>query len=393
MKREVIKLVGGLPSVLPTGGIRQMTKNDKVTKWKWSKFNNPARKDDLRLTHWQREEDINKDYEYAQFNKKINIIEFSKEEYEQNLKVIISFLFKDLDLDWTFEETTYLFELCKQYDLRFIVILDRYDADYNRTIEELKNRYYSVARKLLQLRNQHDHPILKSGYTYEQEMKRRACLEKIISRTKEESNEEADLFKQASEIEAKYEKLDKIDKNFKDLSTEASSESFEDYVKAHIGENDSFIYLRTQKLKYPLPISEKIQKKVEVILKEMNIPDKMTPTLRVEQSFDNLRNNIVILTSLKKHLDKKERELSKLTGSILDLQSKIVINRNNISNQTGGMGISVIPDSDIVSVSSQTKDKSKKSNASNVNVENIYVNPNKGKKVKFNINFSVKMLQ
>jgi DNA methyltransferase 1-associated protein 1 len=64
-----------------------MTKNERVTKWLWHPFNNPARKDGLKLSHWQRKEDVNKDYEYAQFNKKINMIEFTEEEYNRLLKV------------------------------------------------------------------------------------------------------------------------------------------------------------------------------------------------------------------------------------------------------------------------------------------------------------------
>ena len=71
--------------------------------------------------------------------------------------------------DWTREETDYLFELCKTYDLRFLIIADRYDYDgKSRSIEvmhhchfracscqiqDLKERYYSVTRKILLARN------------------------------------------------------------------------------------------------------------------------------------------------------------------------------------------------------------------------------------------------
>jgi len=97
----------------------------------------------LILYHWQREEDIKKDYEYAQFNKKINIIEYSEDEYMQFIS--------DLDHSWTKNETDYLWNLCKQFDLRFIIIHDRYDSGYNRSIEDLKNRYYTVSRKILEV--------------------------------------------------------------------------------------------------------------------------------------------------------------------------------------------------------------------------------------------------
>lgn len=95
------------------------------------------------LYHWQREADVHKDYEYAQFNKQINVIEYNDNEYENYIA--------DLDLTWTKEETAYLWELCKQFDLRFIVIHDRYDSSYNRSIEDLKNRYYTVSRRILEV--------------------------------------------------------------------------------------------------------------------------------------------------------------------------------------------------------------------------------------------------
>jgi DNA methyltransferase 1-associated protein 1 len=151
MKREIIKLVGGIPSVIPTATQKQLGKHDRVTKWVWSGFHNPARNDNLILAHWQRFEDVDKDYEYAQFNKKIKLVEFTPEEYEN--------LIKDMDSLWSYEETMYLWELCRQFDLRFIPIHDRYDSKYNRTVEDLKDRYYSIARKILESRNQFDHPI------------------------------------------------------------------------------------------------------------------------------------------------------------------------------------------------------------------------------------------
>jgi DNA methyltransferase 1-associated protein 1 len=56
-----------------------------------------------------------------------------------------------MDNSWTKEETDYFWDLCKTYDLRFIIIQDRYDEKYNRSVEELKNRYYSVCKKILEV--------------------------------------------------------------------------------------------------------------------------------------------------------------------------------------------------------------------------------------------------
>lgn len=249
-----------------------------------------------------------------------------------------------MDRSWTYEETMYLWNLCKQFDLRFIVIHDRYDEKYNRTIEELKHRYYSIAKILLEQRKDYEHPIIKSGYNYEQEMKRRACLERMISKSKEDNNQEYSILKQSLEIEKRIEKFEKFENELKNITDETKfNMTFEEYVKSNANENDSFVYLRSNKMKYNLPVSEKIQKKVESFLKELSIPDKLIPTNAVEQAYDNLRNNLIILTSLKKHLDKKEREFIKLNHYNNELQSKYIAPRifpgtnsqaNNISNLT-----------------------------------------------------------
>lgn len=42
---------------------------------------------------------------------------------------------------WSKEETDQLFDLCERFDLRFVVIADRFPS--SRTVEELKDRYYS----------------------------------------------------------------------------------------------------------------------------------------------------------------------------------------------------------------------------------------------------------
>ncbi|WVQ95451.1 hypothetical protein IAU59_002548 [Kwoniella sp. CBS 9459] len=73
-------------------------------------------------------------------------------EYDQHLQ----------DSDWTSQETTYLFDLLKQYDLRFIVAADRYEFKTpsgqakRRSVEELKDRYYTICRRLVRTRTASD---------------------------------------------------------------------------------------------------------------------------------------------------------------------------------------------------------------------------------------------
>jgi len=56
---------------------------------------------------------------------------------------------QDLDLAWDREETDYLWDLCERFDLRFFVVYDQYDLKYNRSMEDLKERFYQVSKKLV----------------------------------------------------------------------------------------------------------------------------------------------------------------------------------------------------------------------------------------------------
>jgi DNA methyltransferase 1-associated protein 1 len=320
IKADILKIAGGFPSMIPINKDKK-DESKQRQKWVWSEFHNPARGDGLRLCHWQRVEDVKKDYEYAQMNKFINIVNIKKEEYDQ--------VSDTLDPTWTWEETEYLWELCKEFDLRFIVIQDRYFfKNQDRSVEELKERYYSVCRKILELRKNYDHPILRSGYSYDQEIKRRACLERIINKNADSQAMESELVDQAQEIKEKMEKIQLLEnleqKMIKQVDDQDIAEgTFEEYIKNKPFTDTSFAYLRSYKLKHPVPIHEKVQKKVDFMLKELGIPERPIPTERVEHAYDTLKNNLIIMISLKKHLEKKEKEKKKLEMSLSEIQSKM----------------------------------------------------------------------
>lgn len=84
------------------------------------------------------------EYPFSKFNRVIDVPDYTDEEYERHLigkvykmmngcGLLICFL---LDSEWTKDETDYLFNLCRRYDLRFPVIHDRYDfPEKTRSIE------------------------------------------------------------------------------------------------------------------------------------------------------------------------------------------------------------------------------------------------------------------
>jgi hypothetical protein len=314
VKSDLLKLTGGLSSIVPIiKDIKEKSdKNKKSQKWLWSPFYNPARPDGVNFYHWQKEDLVHTDYEYSKLNTKINIVSLKEEEY--------NLFSSQLDSDWDWDETKYLWDLCKEYDLRFIVIADRYNYKNERTIEELKARYYGVSKKILELRKQFDHPILKTGYSYEQEIKRRAYLEKSLDKKNEVMQFTKYLFDNAVEVQDKLEKMQGIINREKHgfniglINDEGKMEdiNFEQYIVNKDKLDSSFCYLRSNKLFHPLPISEKIQKKVDFSLKELGVPEKLICSNRVVDMFDKLKNNLIIYLSLKKHLEKKSREKNQL---------------------------------------------------------------------------------
>ncbi|MCO5589090.1 hypothetical protein L7F22_043056 [Adiantum nelumboides] len=108
--------------------------------WQWLSFSSSARKDNLQLYHWVKLVDgvpPTGDYFFARYNKSIDVVRYTEEEYKKI----------PVDPKWTKQETDQLFELCEQFDLRFIVIADRFHPP--RTVEELKSRYYSAAKAVV----------------------------------------------------------------------------------------------------------------------------------------------------------------------------------------------------------------------------------------------------
>jgi DNA methyltransferase 1-associated protein 1 len=153
-------------------------------------FTNAARTDGLILGHWQRQQDagnkapplsgVERDingkqegevpnstesemYHFAKYNIKAQVPKrYTDEQYNRHLR----------NDDWTREETDYLMDLVEEYDLRWVVVADRYDyqprssdtepsgaelvsAKWYRTMEQMKARYYTVAATILAL----EHPL------------------------------------------------------------------------------------------------------------------------------------------------------------------------------------------------------------------------------------------
>lgn len=273
MQRELFSLLGeNTPPVSVFDDAPRFkdrpTWKQKASPWSWAGFKNPARKDGLVLHHWIRgkyEMDPEDDYAFAQYNQRLAAppgitYDFSRADYNQ----------AGLDQggagDWTFEETKYLFGMCEDYELRWVVVHDRYsflrklhktapvgtvievkmeegvspnltpstpstpaapatpvaDKDEKkndstlatsstRTIEELKSRYYDVCQRLLKLHEQQRGTPLTPAeeelykqmkYPLENEIKRKQHLERLLSRSPAEIAEEEALVLESRKLEA-----------------------------------------------------------------------------------------------------------------------------------------------------------------------------------------------
>ncbi|KAG8653321.1 SWR1-complex protein 4 isoform X3 [Manihot esculenta] len=199
ISREVYALTGGLAPLMPsidTTQLKRRPPSDEKITWQWLPFTNSARKDNLQLYHWVRV--VNGvsptgDYSFAKYNKSVDIVRYTDEEYEKHLT----------DPMWTKKETDQLFDLCERFDLRFIIIADRFPS--SRTVEELKDRYYSVSRAILLARapspgDVSAHPLIKEPYNVSQEVDRKRALSMVLSQTKQQERKDAEVLAEAKRI-------------------------------------------------------------------------------------------------------------------------------------------------------------------------------------------------
>lgn len=133
-------------------------------------------------------------YQFARFNRKAQVITYSDEEF----KKVIEPVDKQRQSDWTRLESDVLMDLCERFQLRFIVIADRFSNEVQdhpqnkdkslyceRSVDEIKDRYFQVAKLLLISRGQISNPIVTKPFNFEHEVRRKTNLEKIFMRTKE----------------------------------------------------------------------------------------------------------------------------------------------------------------------------------------------------------------
>lgn len=312
------------PPIFPTDsnqGYKQMKAkigSSKVRPWKWMPFTNPARKDGAVFHHWRKVADEGKDYPFARFNKIVDIPVYSDLEYQQHLH----------DDNWTRQETDHLFDLCKRFDVRFVVIHDRWDRQRykQRSLEDLKERYYSVCNTLTKVRApQGAEPKIKA-FDAEHERRRKTQLIKLFNRTHEQCEEEEYLLNELKKIDLRKKEREKKAQDLQKLITAADSsadtrKTERKATKKKLAPSlmkfkeggatpepggikfpdfrQSGVTLRSQRMKLPASIGQKKMKAIEQVLEELGIEFNPMPTEEIVQHFNELRQDIVLLYELK----------------------------------------------------------------------------------------------
>ncbi|UNI20655.1 swr complex subunit [Purpureocillium takamizusanense] len=249
LAREVHQLGGDNPiAIVPEVTQfkkRRLASRKPAARWELRPFRNSGREDrSLVLRHWRRketkegQEETQQDAEhqtgpemedsaFAKFNVQVSVPQYSDDQYRQSLR----------SDDWSKEETDYLMDLVRDYDIRWPIIWDRYewnppatngeanaDGDESkavvptarsRTMEDLKARYYEVAAKMMaaqkpvQYMTQPEFALheLMANFNAQQEKARKDFAIHSLSRSREEAREEESLLLEIKRIMARSERF------------------------------------------------------------------------------------------------------------------------------------------------------------------------------------------
>ncbi|EJS43719.1 swc4p [Saccharomyces arboricola H-6] len=211
MQRELFNLLGeNQPPVAIQPGSNfkeKMLSTSKPSPWSLVEFKGNT---SVTLRHWVKGSkeligDEPKESAYSKFDQHLSIPTFTKEEYDSftnetgNQESVVNE--KNEKNKWSFEEIEYLFGLCKQYDLRWFLIFDRYSYNESRTLEDLKEKFYHICRNYFRASNPNS-PLLSSlNFSAEKEIERKKYLQRLLSRSAAEIAEEEALIVESKKFE------------------------------------------------------------------------------------------------------------------------------------------------------------------------------------------------
>ena len=140
----------------------------------------------------------------------------------------------------------------------------------DRSVDEIKDRYYTVSKMILQSRKELNHPIVTQPFNYEQEIRRKNNLEKIFMRTKEQIQKEKDLYINLKKVDMKLKKEEKEERNLERLIRNDLDEMKDIGHVSHVKKVQG-VTLLTNRFQTKLPVSEKMQMQISATLQGMKI--------------------------------------------------------------------------------------------------------------------------
>lgn len=289
------------------------------------------------MQHWIKAANANRStYPFAYTEKHDSVIKYTDEEYDKYLA--------DLDPDWSKEETDYLMDLCQQYNMRFILITDRYSYQQkSRSMEDLKDRYYTICRTLAKERASGQDPLYQYAFDKTREVERKQALETLAGRTKEQMDEEAALLVEIQRIKQNEARLEREKEGVMhllaqlpvsshgDTNNTAANNSTSEHSKkrrrsgiddqskksrrsSSVAEVSTLpkeklvpgVHVQSQRL----PATKgNMHAKVLKVMNELGVgPRPVMPTAAVCHGFERLQTSIATMFELKKVVDKMEME-------------------------------------------------------------------------------------
>ncbi|SOV12506.1 conserved Plasmodium protein, unknown function [Plasmodium gaboni] len=338
---------------LPTTSKIISLNNKNVSVWRLVKFRSKCRNDDLILTKWSKigykndkkefnEDKIEDDDTFEKFNKKINIIKYNDDLYYREIQ--------PMNANWTKEETDYLFNLCEKYDCHFIIVNDVYDLKYKRTIEEIKERFYSVTKKVMEdkfdqqikleeakkIKNNNDilklkeakakHPLIKFTYNMQADVERKNIIHKTYTVSKKDVMLEETTLENIKKFESKIKLELKKAADMKKLKKkfELTREEIVPITKLpEEDKEDKNIYSARyyfQKLKIDISYFDKL----DIYLKENNIEKPTIYTENICFLYGVLRTDVAILLNLRKKIEKLKQEREFWKGQMNNLEEEYI---------------------------------------------------------------------
>ena len=315
---------------------RGRARSTEPISWRWKPFENSARKDDAQLSHWSSNHaPVAADYQFSRFNEKVKVVVPTPAEKESI----------PLLKDWAEEETNLLLSLCYAYELRWPVIHDRWSGKTPRTEEELKSRYFEIAKAILNSRFPSDGPssnvetailqtetssvevsqprqgasaaaIMNLVWDGQKERERVMAAEKVLGKNDFDEQQLKHLRELSKKIDIEIRKW-KRDGSLLVHSTSTALRAANDLrapehnlPKPTLGPamgKGYNAYLRSSRLANisgGAYFGPRIVGKMTKVLTELNVPSRPVPTQRVCDAYDQLRQSVLTLLGAQKQLRK-----------------------------------------------------------------------------------------